>query len=46
VTNTIGKGAFQFYFWLMTGIALRWAVVVPPSDAVETSPPSEALAIV
>jgi hypothetical protein len=30
VTNTIGKGAFQFYFWLMTGIALRWAVVVAP----------------
>jgi O-antigen ligase len=34
VTNTIGKGAFQFYFWLMTGIALRWAVVVaPPGEA-------------
>ena len=30
VTNTIGKGAYQFYFWLMTGIALRWAEIVPP----------------
>jgi hypothetical protein len=29
VTNTIGKGAYQFYFWLMTGIALRWAAIVP-----------------
>lgn len=33
VTNTIGKGAYQFYFWLMTGIALRWAEIVPPAGA-------------
>ncbi len=46
VTNTIGKGAFQFYFWLMTGIALRWAAVVGEPDdlageADEPLPPAE-----
>lgn len=30
VTNTIGKGAFQFYFWLVTAIALRWSTLVAP----------------
>ncbi len=35
VTNTIGKGAYQFYFWLMTGVALRWAQIVPLQDADE-----------
>jgi hypothetical protein len=48
VTNTIGKGAYQFYFWLMTGIALRWATIVPadarpadtaPADTVPASEP-------
>ena len=37
VTNTIGKGAYQFYFWLMTGIALRWSAIVPV-DAPEPEP--------
>ncbi len=39
VTNTIGKGAYQFYFWLMTAVALRWSAIVPvaepPTDAPE-----------
>ena len=37
VTNTIGKGAFQFYFWLMTAIALRWATLVPPDGETESA---------
>jgi O-antigen ligase len=46
VTNTIGKGAYQFYFWLMTGIALRWAEIVPagvparPADAAPVPEPA------
>ncbi|HZN13560.1 MAG TPA: O-antigen ligase family protein [Acidimicrobiales bacterium] len=52
VTNTIGKGAFQFYFWLMAGIALRWAVVVRPrsddtdDDGAAVEPQSTELAAV
>jgi hypothetical protein len=44
VTNTIGKGAYQFYFWLMTGIALRWAAIVPIEDVEESAPPTRDLA--
>jgi O-antigen ligase len=30
-SNSMGKGAFQFYFWLLAGVSYVWAAVVPAS---------------
>jgi putative inorganic carbon (hco3(-)) transporter len=31
-SNNMGKGAFQFYFWLLAGISYVWAQVVPAGE--------------
>jgi putative inorganic carbon (HCO3(-)) transporter len=40
-SNNLGKGAFQFYFWLIAGVAYVWSQTVP--DA-RPEPKAEALA--
>ncbi|MFN2489098.1 MAG: O-antigen ligase family protein [Actinomycetota bacterium] len=35
-SNTLGKGVFQFHFWLVAGILYVWGRTIPPSVPLET----------
>jgi putative inorganic carbon (hco3(-)) transporter len=38
-SNNIGKGAFQFYFWLLAAISFLWHRTVPPSELASVATP-------
>jgi O-antigen ligase len=41
VSNTMGKGVYQFYFWLLAGISAVWATTVPPITTIGRRPVEE-----